>query len=84
MPQEKINHLITDLHERFGDDLVSDQQKALMDNLNRHMSVEGDVDLADPNFKETLDLLLEDVEADHPQAAAVVREVMSVLNSMGV
>ena len=82
MPRNTIQGLLSDLHERFGDDLSSPQQQQLLNTLNRQLTT--DSDLADPSFKETLDLLVEDLEVEHPQAAAVLREIMAVLNNMGI
>ena len=84
MPQEKISNLITDLHERFGDDLSSPEQQALMQALQSHAHDLGAAEPVDPSFQETLNLLMEEVEIEHPQAAAILREVMDALKNMGI
>ena len=84
MPKAKITNLITSLHERFGDDLTSPQQQQLMKGLKSHIHQWDEKEPVDPNIQETINLLLEDIEKQHPKAAAVVREIMHVLENIGV
>ena len=84
MPKAKITNLITSLHERFGDDLTSSQQQQLMKDLQNHIHKWDEKEPVDPNMQETVNLLIEDIEEQHPKAAAVVREIMHVLENMGV
>jgi hypothetical protein len=84
MSKEKVEDLISSLHERFADDLVSPQQQKLMDELRNHMHAMDENDQSTPDLQDTLGALLEDVEHQHPQAAIVVREVLEALKNMGI
>ena len=75
---------MSDLHERFGNEPATSQQNQLMQELQKHIHNFDEVEPVDPNFIETLDLLLEEVKAEHPQAAGVVRQIMEILNNMGI
>ncbi|MGH1487095.1 MAG: DUF4404 family protein [Cellvibrionaceae bacterium] len=84
MSKIAIENLIGSLHERFGDNLTSPQQQQLMESLQRHVHDLNDSDPIDPDFQETLGILLEDVELQHPQAAGIIRELMEALKNMGI
>ena len=84
MTKQIIQNLISDLHNRFGDDLTSSQQLELMEKLRNHAHAMNQDAPVDPDFEETLTLLLEDLEIQHPQAAGIIREVMATLGNMGI
>ena len=84
MSQETIQTLISDLHNRFGDDLSSPQQQELMEKLQLHAHNFDEADPVDLDFKDTINMLLQDIEVKHPQAAEIVRKLMETLNNMGV
>ncbi|WP_156491507.1 hypothetical protein, partial [Oleiphilus sp. HI0123] len=63
MPKEKVAHLITDLHERFGDELVSPQQQSLLEQVKTHAHEMDEAEPADPNFLELVETLVAEVEA---------------------
>ena len=84
MPKQTLQNLISTLHEQFGDDITSPQQQQLMQNLENHIHAMDESDPADPDIQETLTLLVENVEVRHPQAAALIREVMEALKNMGI
>lgn len=84
MPKQTLKTLISTLHDRFGDDLTSPQQQQLIKALENHIHAKNASAPLDPSVQETLGLLLEDVEVQHPQAAAIIREVMETLKNMGI
>ena len=84
MPKQTLQNLISSLNDNFGDDLSSPQQQQLMQALQNHIHALDEDDTADPGIQETLGLLVEEIEAQHPQAATVVREVMQALKNMGI
>ncbi len=84
MPKQQLENLIGSLHEQFGDDLTSPQQQQLMQQMQSHLHNFDEPEPGDPNFTETVELLLEDIEEQHPKAAAVVREILEVLGNIGV
>ena len=73
MPRQQLENLISHLHETFGDDLTSSQQAQLMQQMRNHVHELGEDDPIEPGMKETAELLLEEIQEQHPNAAAVVR-----------
>jgi len=84
MPKEKIKGLMDTLRETLGDEPISAQQKQLMSTLEYHIHNVDEPDPKDPTFNETLSLLVEELEEEHPQGAAVVRKIQEVLESIGI
>lgn len=84
MPKEKIQNLLTELHESFGSAEPSQQQQALLAEVQRHIHDMGTPDVPDQTFSDTLELLVEDMKEDHPQGAAIVSQIMKVLVDIGV
>jgi hypothetical protein len=84
MPKHQIHALITDLHERFADDLVSPEQQALLQQLQLHIHEMGEADPVDTNFVDTVDLLLAETETEHPVVAGMLRQVLELLRNMGI
>jgi len=84
MAKATLQNLISTLHEHFGDDISSPQQQQLMQRMESHLHDLGEEDPIEPTFRETAELLLDDIEEQHPKAAAVTREILEVLSNIGV
>jgi hypothetical protein len=85
MPQEKARSLITQLHEMYGNEEPSEQQKHLMEQLELHTHPKGAKDqYGEPVPLDTLELLVEEMAAEHPRTAAVMREILETLKNIGV
>lgn len=84
MPKQQAQNLITELHERFADDEVSAQQADLMMRLNAHIHELGEEDPVDPSMLDAVELYMGEVEADHPQVAAVVKQLLETLKNIGI
>lgn len=84
MPQQIVKNLISDLHERFGDDLVSPQQQALMNQLQAHVHDMSEEEPITPSFIDTVETLLTEVEIDHPHVASILSQVVDTLKNIGV
>jgi len=84
MPKAKIENLMTELHDRFGEVEPSPQQTQLLAELQQNMHLTTDSDDADPTPVETIELLLDNLGDDHPRVAAVLRELMDTLKNIGV
>jgi len=84
MPKQSVQTLMTDLHERFGDELISPQQQELMAQVQSHIHDMKESEPAEPGFLDTVELLVSEVEADHPNAAAVLGQILETLKNMGV
>ena len=83
MPKHQIEGLISQLHDRLADSETSPQQEAM---LARMQSQLADWEGPKPpqDFYETAEMLLQEVEEEHPKAAALVREIINALSSIGV
>ena len=79
-----VDNLICRLHTAFGDNEVSVEQQRLMDALQQHIHNFNQEDPVDPDLEDTLTILLNEVESQHPQVAIVIRETMEMLKNIGV
>jgi len=84
MPKQKIQSLISDLNEKFGDDLISPQQQALMLQLKSHIHDRNESEPVEPDFLDTIDTFITQIEDDHPNAAVVVNKILETLKNIGV
>ena len=84
MSKLKLENLITQLHDQFGDDEVSPLQAQLIKTMESHIHTRNEPDFEDPDLRETAELLLQNVELDHPKAAEVIRGILKVLGDIGV
>jgi len=84
MPKQKAEHLITDLHERFADDLTSPEQIALLAQVKTHIHNMNEAGPADPTFLDTVERLVAEIEVEHPTAASILEQVLSTLKNIGV
>jgi uncharacterized coiled-coil protein SlyX len=84
MPKQKAITLISDLHDRFGDDEQSAEQKQLLDSLQQHIHELGEEDAPEPDFIDALEVLVTDTEVEHPAIATVLRTLVDTLKNIGV
>lgn len=84
MPQQNMDALMSELHEIFGHEETTPQQEQLMRNLQQHLHDVGEPDVDRPDLVESLEVMLEDIEVDHPRASAVLREILARLRDIGV
>ena len=84
MPKQKAEHLITDLHERFADDLTSPEQIALLEQVKSHIHNMHEAEPADPTFLETVEQLVAEIEVEHPTAASILEQVLNTLKNIGI
>jgi ABC-type transporter Mla subunit MlaD len=84
MARQKVEGLLTQLHERFADSDTSPQQEALLQQLQGQLEEwEGPLP-ADGNIVNTAELLLEEVQDKHPQLSRLVSELLDVLGRLGI
>lgn len=84
MPKAKIENLMTQLHELFGEASTSEQQDQLFAQLQAHVHDASESDTPDPTPLETVELMLENLGEEHPRANAVLRELLDTLKNIGV
>lgn len=84
MPKQTAIHLITDLHERFGDEITSPEQQALLEQVKLHIHNMDEAEPADASFLESLSQLTTELEVEHPRAAAVMEQILNTLKNIGI
>ena len=84
MAKQKVECLMCELHEFFGDDQPSPQQQKLMDELEAHIHSVLEPEITDPTPIDTIEYLVEELKGQHPKATSVVREILSTLRNIGV
>lgn len=78
--EPELDGLLTRLHEIFADTDVTPAQQQLLDQINARLND----DLNGTTPVDTLDQLAAEVEATHPAASTVMREILRLLRNMGV
>lgn len=84
MPQQRIEALIGELHEIYGDDEPSEAQKRLLAELERRIHPAGVPGEPEPVPLDTLELLTEELSDEHPRTTAIFREILETLRNIGV
>jgi hypothetical protein len=87
MSKHQTKKLFSDLEVHLGSEPsseVSDAQRTLMQQVKNHIHAENEPEPSEPDLQETLELLLLDIEQNHPKAAIVVREILKTLGDIGV
>lgn len=84
MTKTRIEGLISQLHERIGVDETSPEQARLIAQMQSQLQGwEGKAPPSDDLLTST-ELLLADIEEQHPKAAMVLREIMATLHHVGL
>lgn len=84
MSRQEAESLMIELHELFGRGETTPQQEQLMRNLEQHIHAEGEPEVDRLDLVESLEVMVEDLEAEHPRTAGVMREIVQVLRNIGV
>ncbi len=83
MPKQHIEGLLTQLHEKFADGDTSPQQEAMLAQMQSQLA-EWEGPKPSGDFTETAELLLQEIEDEHPKAARIIREIINTLGNIGV
>ncbi len=62
---------------------ISDSQRALLIQLKNHLHNIGDPEPRELSLDESMDILLLDVEREHPNTAALIRSTLNTLENIG-
>ena len=84
MPKQQLTTLFQRLRDHFPEGEASAQQKMLMDQIAFHLHDQGSPDPVDPSIRDSVELLIEDIEADHPKSAAIAKNILETLAAIGV
>lgn len=84
MPKAKIENLMTELHDRFGEMETSPQQERLLAELQSHVHDVSEGSVKDPTPLESIQLMIGDLGDNHPNVSALLRELLDTLKNIGV
>ena len=84
MAKQKIEGLMTQLHERFASSDTSPQQEALLQQLRSQLAEWDGPTPADGNVVTTTELLLDELEEQHPHMTQIVKEILDTLGRLGI
>ncbi len=82
--QEKLQNLLTELHEAMGDAEPSVAQMDLLDSVKRHAHAEGEPEVPEPDLLDALEYWVEEQREEHPRTASVVDQIIKTLVDIGV
>lgn len=84
MTKQRIEGLLCDLAEQTLDYPASDQQKQLLERVNRHMHDWSEAEPVDPSLLDTLKLLMIEFEDTHPKTAVIIEDLLEALGKIGI
>lgn len=83
MAKDRIEGLISTLHERLGAEDTSPQQEHMFAQLRGQLAEWQGETAPDNETLGTAELLLEDLEENHPRAALILRDIVALLRNAG-
>lgn len=84
MPKQKIEGLISDLHEKLTDSKTSPEQELMLAQLQSQLDEWEGPKPADGSLVSLAEELLEDIEEQHPKAARITRDIIEALSHLGL
>ncbi|AJQ92991.1 hypothetical Protein YC6258_00941 [Gynuella sunshinyii YC6258] len=84
MSENQLISLYEKLRETVGNDEISEQQKHLMDKVEYHIHNQEEPDPDEPGIVDILEMLVTELETDHPKATLVVKKLLDTLSGMGI
>ena len=84
MSKHKIEGLIMNLHDRLAGVETSPQQARMLAQMQGQLEEWKDERPVDGDIRQTAELLMEDLEENHPKAAMVLRDIINTLHNAGL
>lgn len=84
MSKTRLEDLISRLHQQFGDSTLSPQQSQLMQDMQDHLHNMDESEPQDPDLQDVVELLIKEIEDQHPKAASTANEILGILNNIGI
>ncbi|MBC6904572.1 DUF4404 family protein [Saccharophagus sp. K07] len=84
MATTKLENLMTELHERFGEVEPSPQQQQLLEDLQQRIHNVSAGGAAEPTPLDTIEVMIESLGEKHPNVTALLRELLDTLKNIGV
>lgn len=84
MPKDHLRALLERLRATMDEGEISPQQQELLAKVEYHIHNTDEPDPEEPTLRESMEMLIEDLSVDHPRSAAVARNILESLASMGI
>jgi hypothetical protein len=84
MTTEKISGLVTQLHDQITTSETSPEQEAMLLQLHSQLQNWEGAPAPDGSPITTAELVLEELEDNHPQLSLVIREIIDALARIGI
>lgn len=84
MAKEKLQSLLSELHESLGDVEPSAAQMDLLDSVKRFAHSEGEETPTEPDLLDALELWVEEQREYHPHAAGIIDRIIKTLGDIGI
>lgn len=84
MPEKELDSLVQRLREHLPESGMSEQQQRLLNQVQYHIHETEKPDQADINLRQSVELLINEIEADHPQGVAVAKKILEALAAIGI
>ena len=84
MTKEKITGLVTQLHDHITTSTTSPEQEALLLQLHSQLENWEGAPAPDGSPVSTAELLLEELDENHPELSLVIREIIDALGRIGI
>lgn len=84
MSQQELGNLLTQLRSHLPEDQISTQQRQLLDKIQYHIHDEDEPDPEEPSLKQSVEMLVDELEADHPVGVSAAKKILEALNAMGI
>jgi len=84
MANQELTNLLSSVRKHLPENNVSAQQQALLQKIQFHIHEEGTPDPVEPDLKQSVEMLIDELEADHPLGVAAAKKLLQALNAMGI
>ncbi|MDB2448862.1 DUF4404 family protein [bacterium] len=84
MADQELRTLLERLRSTMDETEISEQQRALLAQVEYHLHNEGEPDPQEPSLRESMEVLIEELSAEHPRSASVARSILESLAAMGI
>lgn len=84
MAKEQITGLVSKLHDQLTSSETSPEQEALLLQLHSQLENWEGAPAPDGSIVNTAELVLEELEDDHPQLSMVIKEIIDALGRIGI
>ncbi|MFQ3229831.1 MAG: hypothetical protein ACI9DO_001196 [Reinekea sp.] len=84
MPKTELKSLFQRLREKLPESEASSTQQLLLAKIQYHIHEEGEENPEEPSLRESVEILLDEIEAEHPKSAAIAKNILETLASIGI